>query len=113
MAYISSLCLLVIGRFISILSSHNYILFAIGCIIAWFPSWTVEQSVTVISMEISAQERRSQITILRTIGYSTGMCIMPLLFWWLRDWKTFMIVTTLTQIPFLLFSWLVKLFDLI
>ncbi|KAG6442710.1 hypothetical protein O3G_MSEX002443 [Manduca sexta] len=33
------------------------------------------------------------------------MCLMPLLYWWLRDWKTFLIVTTVTQLPYLIFSW--------
>ncbi|KAL0870444.1 hypothetical protein ABMA27_005441 [Loxostege sticticalis] len=105
LSYVLSLFLLVLGRLISVLTSPWYILFVAGCVLAWFPSWTVVQSATVISMEISAPERRSTIATLRTLGYSTGMCIMPLIYWWLGDWKTFMIVTTSTQLPFLLFSW--------
>ncbi|XP_028159783.1 solute carrier family 22 member 7 isoform X1 [Ostrinia furnacalis] len=105
LSYIVSLGLLVLGRVVSVFSSHLYIIFVIGCIIASFPSWTVVQSATVISMEISAPDRRSTIATLRTIGYSAGMCLMPLLYWWLRDWKTFMIVTTATQVPFLMLSW--------
>ncbi|CAH2990618.1 unnamed protein product [Chilo suppressalis] len=103
--YIISLGLLISGRIISIVTSNSYTIFVIGCVIAWFPSWSTVQSVTVISMEISAPKRRSLTATYRAIAYSTGMCLMPLLYWWLRDWRPFMIATTLTQLPYLIFSW--------
>ncbi|XP_053625017.1 solute carrier family 22 member 7 [Plodia interpunctella] len=104
LTYIISLALIIFGRAISIASS-SFILFVAGCVIAWFPSWSVVQSATVISMEISSPERRSTTATLRCIGNSVGMCIMSLLYWWLRDWKSFMIVTTLPTLPFLMISW--------
>ncbi|KAM3963106.1 organic cation transporter protein [Aphomia sociella] len=103
--YILSLAFIVTGRIISIVANHSYILFVIGCTLAWFPSWSVVQSTTVISMEISSPESRSRTATLRSLANSFGMCLMALLYWWLRDWKTFMVVTTATQIPFLIFSW--------
>ncbi|XP_013195852.1 organic cation transporter protein [Amyelois transitella] len=104
LTYIISMALIIFGRVITILSS-TFILIVIGCIIAWFPSWSVVQSATVISMEISSPERRSTTATLRCIGYSIGMCIMSLIYWWLREWKTFMLVTTVPVIPFLIMSW--------
>ncbi|XP_059057002.1 solute carrier family 22 member 3 isoform X2 [Achroia grisella] len=103
--YILSLAFLVLGRIISIVFSSSFTFFAIGCALAWFPSWSVVQSATVISMEISSPERRSRTATLRSIANSSSMFIMPFLYWWLRDWKTFMVVTTVTQLPFLLYSW--------
>ncbi|CAG9783839.1 unnamed protein product [Diatraea saccharalis] len=111
LTFIVSLGLLIIGRIISIVTSHSFILFIIGCVIAWFPSWSavqlsivLVQCATVISMEISAPERRSLTATYRAIAYSTGMFIMPFLYWGLRDWKPFMIITTVTQLPFLFYS---------
>ncbi|KAL4705771.1 hypothetical protein ACJJTC_006552 [Scirpophaga incertulas] len=105
LTYIISLSLLLIGRLISIIGSHSFVIFVIGCIISCLPSWSAVQSAIVISMEISAPERRSITATLRTIAFSAGMSILPLLYWWLREWKSFMIITTLAPLPFFLLSW--------
>ncbi|KAG6442696.1 hypothetical protein O3G_MSEX002443 [Manduca sexta] len=104
-SYIISLSLLITGRAISLITSHSYTFFVTGCIIAAFPSTFALQSISLISIEISSPKRRSQIAKYRLIASSFGMCLMPLLYWWLRDWKTFLIVTTVTQLPYLIFSW--------
>ncbi|CAH2073708.1 unnamed protein product, partial [Iphiclides podalirius] len=104
-SYIISLLLIIVGRMISLLSGSSFIIFVIGCVISAFPSWAALQSVGVISMELSSPARRTMTATFRFAGWSVGMAIMSLLFWWLRDWKTFFIITTATQLPFLLFSW--------
>lgn len=105
LTYIFSMALVVLGRIISILGSHNFILFVSGCTVTCLSSWFVVQSALVISMEVSSADRRAGVVTLRNTSSSCGMCIMPLLYWWLRDWKLFMIVTSAPQILFLIFSW--------
>lgn len=105
LTYIISLVMLVIGRFMSILASSSFVLFCIGCIIASLPSWSATQSTAIISLEISSPKRRASVAKLRLISMSLGMCLMPLFYLWFRNWKPFMIITTATQIPYLLFSW--------
>ncbi|XP_028037924.1 solute carrier family 22 member 1 [Bombyx mandarina] len=105
LTYMISLLLLVIGRTISIIFSHSVVIFSIGCLIAAFPATSALQCTSSISMEISSPKRRSSIAKLRFIASSVGLCLMPLLYWWIREWKLFMITTTVTQLPYLLWSW--------
>ncbi|KAJ8722643.1 hypothetical protein PYW07_003823 [Mythimna separata] len=58
-----------------------------------------------ISMEISSPKRRASVATLRLVFTSIGLCLTPLFYWWLRNWKPYMIITTATLIPCLLFSW--------
>lgn len=105
LTYIISILLTIIGRVISLLSGSSYMLFVAGCVITAVPSWMAMQSATVISMEISAPERRNTINTLRSIGWTAGMCVMPFAYWLLRDWRLFLIVTTSGLVPYLLLCW--------
>ncbi|XP_021181384.3 solute carrier family 22 member 21 [Helicoverpa armigera] len=103
--YVISLAMLIIGRFLSVLASSSFIIFAIGCVIAALPSWCVTQSASIVSLEISSPKRRANIAKLRLVATSFGLCLMPLLYWWLRSWKVFVVITTATQLPYLFWSW--------
>ncbi|CAK1581801.1 unnamed protein product [Parnassius mnemosyne] len=103
--YIISLLLIIFGRAVSLLAGTSFILFVFGTVVAALPSWSVLQSVTAISMEISSPTNRTLTASLRFAGWSVGLAATALLFWCLRDWKIFFIATTATQVPFLLFSW--------
>ncbi|KAF9421834.1 hypothetical protein HW555_002274, partial [Spodoptera exigua] len=73
LTYIISLAMLVIGRFMSILASSSFVLFATGCIIASLPSWSATQSTAIVSLEISSPKRRASVAKLRLISMSLGM----------------------------------------
>ncbi|CAF4937621.1 unnamed protein product [Pieris macdunnoughi] len=103
--YVLSLSLIVVGRLVSLMAGSSFIIFVVGCIIATLPSWSVPQTLSVISMEMSSSGRRSFTTSLRYTSFSVGLAVMPFLYWWLRDWKTFVIVTTAPLLPFIMFSW--------
>ncbi|CAH0604777.1 unnamed protein product [Chrysodeixis includens] len=103
-SYIISLAMLIIGRFTSVLGSSSSVIFVVGCVIASFPSWTAVQSASVISIEISSAKRRASITKSRLVAFSLGLSLMPLIYWWFRNWKPFLLITIATQLPFLLFS---------
>ncbi|KAJ8725716.1 hypothetical protein PYW08_003899 [Mythimna loreyi] len=100
-----SLAMLIFGRLISVLASSSFVLFTLGCVIASFPSWSVPQGTATISMEISSPKRRANVATLRLVSTSIGLCLTPLFYWWLRSWKPYMIFTTVTLMPCLLFSW--------
>ncbi|XP_047527913.1 solute carrier family 22 member 7 [Vanessa atalanta] len=103
--YIISVAMLLFGRLISLVAGNSYIFFSVGCFIANLPSWSAPQNVTSISIEMSSTRRRSLIASMRFTAYSTGLFVMGLLFWWIRDWRIFTIVTTAPLIPFLIMSW--------
>ncbi|XP_047988643.1 organic cation transporter protein [Leguminivora glycinivorella] len=105
MTYIISLAFIVLGRIVSLLGSSSFLFFVSGALITCISTWTVVQSSYVISMEMSASNRRAVYTTLRSAALSSGMCVLPLLYWWLRDWKLFMSITTSSQLIFLFFSW--------
>ncbi|PSN43702.1 hypothetical protein C0J52_18636 [Blattella germanica] len=50
----------------------------------------------VLCMEISSANNRAMITMLQCVGYTTGMCILPLIAWLTGGhWKWFMILSTM------------------
>lgn len=52
---------------------------------------------------IFRRQDRSIIAIYQSIGWSIGTSLMPLLFWWLRDWVVFMWLTTIPTAIVLIF----------
>lgn len=51
-----------------------------------------------------AREDRSRIAFFQSVGWSVGTTLMPLLFWWLRHWESFMWLTSLPTAMVLIFS---------
>lgn len=49
----------------------------------------------IIAMETSKAEDRAYIAMMQCIGWTLGMCLMPLVFWLVRDWVWFLMFTTL------------------
>lgn len=51
------------------------------------------------------RDNRADIAMFQSIAWTIGMCIMPLVFWLVRDWTYFMAITTL---PLLMFAFFPK-----
>lgn len=64
-------------------------------------SMSIFLSPLIIAMETSKEEDRAHIAMMQCIGWTLGMCIMPLVFWVVRDWVWFLMITTL---PIILFA---------
>uniref|UniRef100_T1H126 Major facilitator superfamily (MFS) profile domain-containing protein n=1 Tax=Megaselia scalaris TaxID=36166 RepID=T1H126_MEGSC len=92
-----------IGRVISIVLTSSFFWFAFGIAIAGIAVNSVFTSPFIISMEISSDEDRTNIAMLQSLGWSISTTILPLLFWWLRDWIPFMWITTIPTICILVF----------
>ncbi|CAH2086335.1 unnamed protein product [Euphydryas editha] len=103
--YIISIITLFIGRSMTLVVGNSYVLFSIICLIGFLPSWTAPFTLSAICIEMSSSKRRVAIARLRFISYSVGLVIMSLTYWWIRDWKIFIIVTTLPLLPFVIMSW--------
>nr|CAD7406604.1 unnamed protein product [Timema cristinae] len=103
-----SVALLAAGRLISALTSGMYYVFLAVTVISSIPVTAVFQAPLILGIEISASDERSLIALLQCIGWTAGLCTMPLVFWALSgDWSMFLIVTT---IPSALFLFTCKLF---
>ena len=51
------------------------------------------KKMTTLKKKFSSEDRAGM-AFLQSIGLTIGMTIMPLVFWWTKEWKTFMILTT-------------------
>uniref|UniRef100_A0A1A9WDS2 Major facilitator superfamily (MFS) profile domain-containing protein n=1 Tax=Glossina brevipalpis TaxID=37001 RepID=A0A1A9WDS2_9MUSC len=102
--YYISVILCSIGRLASIITTTSYIWFLTFSGLSALTINSLFQAPQIIGMEISREQDRSTIAIYQSFGWSIATTVMPLLFWWLRDWQPFMWCTTIPTALILLFS---------
>lgn len=88
----------------SSITSSIYVLYAAASFISMMTSMLIFLSPLIIAMEISKEEDRSKIAMFQCIGWTLGLSIMPLIFWVVRDWVWFLMLTTLPIGLFALWS---------
>ncbi|EDV94421.1 carcinine transporter [Drosophila grimshawi] len=93
-----------VGRLGSVMCTSSYTWFLIMSGIVGLTVNSLFQSPQIIGMEISREEDRSRIAFFQSVGWSVGTTLMPLLFWWLRHWESFMWLTSLPTAMVLIFS---------
>lgn len=98
--YLFSIVTAAVGRVFAIFSARHYWLFAALAFIGSFSTNTSFQSPLIIAMEISKDANRAALSLWQLVGWTAGVCLAPLILWWMRDWTWFMLVTSL---PCLLF----------
>jgi len=96
--FFMSIAVTIIGRVGCILTSAIYWLFAIFSMFGMLTALTLFQSPLVIAMEICKGEDRAHIAMLQCWGWTLGMILMPLIFWYVREWISFTLITTLPLI---------------
>uniref|UniRef100_A0A182N5L2 Major facilitator superfamily (MFS) profile domain-containing protein n=1 Tax=Anopheles dirus TaxID=7168 RepID=A0A182N5L2_9DIPT len=101
--YLFSIVTAVVGRVFSVLSARHYWLFAVLAFIGSFSTNTSFQSPLIIAMEISKDANRAALSLWQLAGWTAGVCLAPLVLWWMRDWAWFMIVTSLPCLVFYCF----------
>lgn len=89
-----SAILLLVGRIMTIFTASYYILFAAASIISMLTSMSIFLSPLIIAMETSKEEDRGKIAMLQCVGWTVGLSIMPMVFWWVRDWTWFLVITS-------------------
>uniref|UniRef100_A0A2M4BIK2 Putative synaptic vesicle transporter svop n=1 Tax=Anopheles marajoara TaxID=58244 RepID=A0A2M4BIK2_9DIPT len=101
--YLFSILTAIVGRVFAAWSASQYWLFALLAFIGSFSTNTSFQSPLIILMEISKDENRASLSLWQLVGWTTGICIAPLILWWIRDWFWFMILTSAPCILFYCF----------
>ncbi|XP_037954134.1 carcinine transporter-like [Teleopsis dalmanni] len=102
--YYISVAFCSLGRMLSIWTTSSYTWFLIFTGFAGLTVNSLFQSPQIVGMEISREKDRSAIAFYQSFGWSIGTTVMPLLFWWLRDWESFMWYTSIPTALVLLFS---------
>lgn len=92
--YFISLSLLTFGRLGSLFVVDWYPIFVAVSTIATISSTSVFQSTVVIIMELSNTEDRAFVAQISNLGWTTGLCLLPLIFWIVEDWKYYVLVST-------------------
>lgn len=88
--------LLVLGRCVLAFSAELYPVFLTAVIVTSLPMGVIFQSPLIIGMEVSSAPRRSQITLMQCVGWTTGLCLTPLVAWAVGGhWQIFTLLTTL------------------
>ncbi|XP_055526198.1 beta-alanine transporter isoform X2 [Wyeomyia smithii] len=90
-----SVLIITIGRLISMFTASIYIVFCIAAVLGSLTANSIFQAPLIIAMEISKSERRGYISMMQCIGWTTGLCILPMVFWATRDWFWALMFTTL------------------
>lgn len=78
----------------SALTPSIYFLFAIASVASMLTSMSIFVTPLIIAMETSKDEDRGHIAMMQSIGWTTGMSLMPLVFWAVGDWVWFLAITT-------------------
>lgn len=87
--------IIIIGRVLSTITTSVYFLFAMASFASMLTSMSIFLSPLIIAMETSKESDRAYIVMMQWIGWTGGMCIMPLVFWLVGDWVWFLMITTL------------------
>ncbi|XP_055851200.1 beta-alanine transporter-like isoform X2 [Episyrphus balteatus] len=98
-----------IGRCLCAITTSSFSLFLITSSLAALTVNSLFQSPVVIAMEISGEDERSSIALYQSFGWFLGTTAMPFVFWWLRDWIPFLLITTLpTLLVFLFYKYAIE-----
>lgn len=90
-----SAAIIIVGRIMSTLTASIYFLYALASLISMLTSMQIFLSPLIIAMETSQEADRGKIAMFQCIGWTVGLSIMPLVFWVVRDWVWFLMLTTL------------------
>ncbi|XP_063703892.1 organic cation transporter 1-like [Culicoides brevitarsis] len=91
---ISGILMTVFGRFATLFTTEEYWIFSIFSVFNMLMTFVLYQSLMIIAMEICKMEKRTHITMLQCNGWTFGMILLPLIFWAVRDWFPFLLLTT-------------------
>uniref|UniRef100_A0A6M2DYH2 Putative synaptic vesicle transporter svop n=1 Tax=Xenopsylla cheopis TaxID=163159 RepID=A0A6M2DYH2_XENCH len=90
-----SLIILIIGKIMQLFLTSWYYLYMLGNLISALTPMAMYQTVLIIGMEISSIDDNPHIAMLQGIGWTLGISILPLLYWWLQNWFYFVLISSL------------------
>ncbi|KDR09584.1 hypothetical protein L798_00320, partial [Zootermopsis nevadensis] len=89
-----TLFLLAVGRCLTVFTASNYPLFLTVTVFGSVSQSAAFQSPLVLGTEMSSADKRAHIAMLQCLGWTLGVCLMPLVAWATRDWVAFLIITS-------------------
>ncbi|GFG29642.1 hypothetical protein Cfor_10087 [Coptotermes formosanus] len=89
-----TLFMLAVGRCLTVFTASIYPLFLTVTVLGSVSQSAAFQSPLVLGMEMSAADKRAHIAMLQCLGWTLGVCLMPMVAWATRDWVAFIIITS-------------------
>ncbi|XP_050069288.1 beta-alanine transporter [Anopheles maculipalpis] len=90
-----SILIITAGRLVSMFTAAHYVVFCIAAVVGSLTAHSIFQTPLIIAMEISKSERRGHISMMQCIGWTTGLCILPMVFWATKDWFWALLIVTM------------------
>ncbi|XP_022905602.2 organic cation/carnitine transporter 2 [Onthophagus taurus] len=87
--------ILFVSRLAMLLTSSSTTLFMITCFLSGSATFGVFQSSLVIALEICHRKVHAYMAMCQCVGWAIGFCIMPFIMWYLKEWKSFILMTTI------------------
>ncbi|XP_049820014.1 organic cation transporter 1 isoform X2 [Aethina tumida] len=98
-----SLTTLLLGRLSMIFTSSYYPLFLISLVIGSLSSNNGFQAVLIIGFETTKIENRSVMSFVQCIAWTTGICMLPLVYWFFKRWIPVLIFSSVPLTGFYFF----------
>ncbi|XP_053670810.1 beta-alanine transporter isoform X2 [Anopheles nili] len=96
-----SVLIITVGRLVSMFTAAYYAVFCVAAVVGSLTAHSIFQAPLIVAMEISKSERRGHISMMQCIGWTTGICILPMVFWATKDWFWALLIATLPIVVFL------------
>lgn len=101
-----TLFMLAVGRCLIVFTASIYPLFLTVTVLGSVSQSAAFQSPLVLGMEMSAADKRAHIAMLQCLGWTLGVCLMPMVAWATRDWVAFILLTSAPcAVFFLAYKW--------
>nr|CAD7269703.1 unnamed protein product [Timema shepardi] len=105
--------LLVFGRSVTTIAADIYPLFLVTCFLGTVATNSICVSTVAVGMqilndmvpvspgmEISARDKSSHIAMLQCLGWTAGLCLMPMIAWATGNWMSFLLISSLPSVVF-------------
>ncbi|CAH0553497.1 unnamed protein product [Brassicogethes aeneus] len=102
-AFYSAVATLFIGGMLTLITTSRYPLFILSLLLISFSSNAVYQVSLIIGFEISKDEKRSMISCLQCVAYTTGFCLLAFVYSYFRYWMPLVLFSTAPLLLFFVF----------
>lgn len=101
--FIVTVVTMTITRIVMLFTTYSYVVFMIVSMLSSATLNSGFQSPLTISMETISVKMRATLISIQYLGWTIGICILPLIMWAVRRWDYFFLITTLPGLLIFIF----------
>ncbi|PSN35676.1 hypothetical protein C0J52_21767 [Blattella germanica] len=102
--FLLSLILVILGKGFVPASTH-YLYYIATVFIGHSALSSLCYAASSIGIELSSSEQRANVIMLQSLGWTLGMCLIPLVAWITKDWVSFVLLPIAPSILLLIYSY--------